>query len=792
MMKNFTIVKSFALLIVLCLSSFAAQAQTNAMVFKIASPAAAAGTYGLLRSSFGDQGVDEIKATAIKLTDPAKGCTPLANSMTGSFAFVDRGDCEFAEKVQSAQNAGAVAVIICNNENELIAPGPGVINTGASITVKSFMMDKGDCDKIKVSLAAGAVNGDLVVRQCEPVPPANAIYSEDFDGGLNGWTINTEDGKGWGWTADGDCQASFMPSPCNMNTPTICNGAVAINSNALDVSGACQATCPSSLFSPNIDLSNVTITALNLQFSQSIREFNSTYFVITSYDNGATYPDTFAINNDIFSNDNYTDNQLVRVGLCGIDPSIKQIKFQILINANYYFWGIDDVFLVNEAYADPQANNNFWAVAPSLKTPRSQATEVPLLSDVRNNGAVPSPNTVLTAKVNKVTGTGALGAQVYTQDLSYGTLQECEQIENVNFATKYQEPSEAGRYRLTYTINSDNNKVRSNDARSSDFFMTDNIFSNGLTEAEFGRAYLRDFIGGVNPAFIGANVNFWSLGTNYYFPKGSVARIKEFRFGVDTTVAFGAYSAQLTCSVYKILNNDTDAANITSDERVLVGKGFAPDGAEELFVDNTTAGRRRSSFNITDLNGGELILEDNTGYLFMVDVRQFSGTKYFPFLSFNPNSSNNTLRWSYTEATNLAFTQEGINRYFGTVVSRGATDTDVPAERSLATNFFKRMYSQVVVDDITGTKDPLAETALNIHPNPATTDLFVDLNLAQISKTVKVEMFDIAGKKVISQSFQNARTEALKINVASLNTGMYVTKITTDEGFITKKVMIKN
>lgn len=797
-MKSFTIINKLAFTFVLTVLGIALNAQ-DVMVFKIAAPSGAAGTYTLYRSAFGPQDGNEILDKPIKLADPILACGTLANSQTGSITFVDRGTCNFVDKVKNAQAAGSVAVIICNDDRDPINPGGD--DVGGTVTIKSFLMEKPDCDKIKVALAAGAVNGNIVVRQCEPVPPSNVVWGQnpgqgDFNEGLNGWTITTEEGKGWIWTADGDCKASFAPNPCNMNTPTICNGAVSINSNALDASGDCQAVCTSAIISPNIDLSNVNISALSIQFNQAIREFNSGYYVVLSYDNGVNWPDTFAINNDVFSNDAFVFNQVVRVGLCGVPTDITQLRIQFLIDANYYFWGIDDVFLVNEAYADPQANNNFWAVSPNVKTPFTQATEFPLLSDVRNNGAVPSPNTVLTAKVLRVGTSGS--TEIYSQNLSYGTLDPCEQVENINFENNYVQPTTAGVYQLDYVIDSDNNKFAANDTRSSRFIMTDNVFSNALTEPEFGRAYLGRFISGVNPAFIGANINFWSLGTSYYVENGSGFKATEFRFGVDTLASNGNYSASLTCSVYKIINNDDnpatadadESAELTGEERVLVGIGVDPDGAEELFVDNTTAGRRRSKFLLRDLNGGELKLEDNTEYVFMVNVRAFSGTAYFPFLGFNPNSSNTTLRWSYTDATNLANAQVGVFRNFGTLVSRGATEDDNVDERTLATRFFKRMYSEVAIDVASNTRDLLDESAVSVHPNPTSGDLYIDLNLSKVSKEVVVEMYDIAGKKMSSQTFNNVRTESLKVNASTLNSGIYLATITTDEGTTSKKVIV--
>ena len=53
-----------------------------------------------------------------------------------------------------------------------------------------------------------------------------------------------------------------------------------------------------------------------------------------------------------------------------------------------------------------------------------------------------------------------------------------------------------------------------------------------------------------------------------------------------------------------------------------------------------------------------------------------------------------------------------------------------------------------------------------------------------------VEMYDLAGKKMSTQSFNNVRTESLKVNTNTLNTGVYFAKITTDEGAASRKVIV--
>ncbi|MFQ5463320.1 MAG: M4 family metallopeptidase [Phycisphaerae bacterium] len=77
------------------------------------------------------------------------GCQPLVGFTSGSIALVDRGTCAFTQKVLNAQAAGAVAVIVVNNQ------GDGVFNMGGfapGILIHAVMLGQSDGQTLRNAL----------------------------------------------------------------------------------------------------------------------------------------------------------------------------------------------------------------------------------------------------------------------------------------------------------------------------------------------------------------------------------------------------------------------------------------------------------------------------------------------------------------------------------------------------------------------------------------------------------------------------------------------------------------
>lgn len=133
----------------------------------INEPSPLAGTYidiGLAADDFGPVIETTYTGDLILADDgsaaPTEVCNPpILNALetVGNISLIDRGNCEFGAKVLAAENAGAIAVIICNNvPGTPITMGAGAV--GTTVTIPSIMITQSFCDQIKLELANGPVN----------------------------------------------------------------------------------------------------------------------------------------------------------------------------------------------------------------------------------------------------------------------------------------------------------------------------------------------------------------------------------------------------------------------------------------------------------------------------------------------------------------------------------------------------------------------------------------------------------------------------------------------------------
>ncbi len=106
-----------------------------------------------------------------------------------------------------------------------------------------------------------------------------------------------------------------------------------------------------------------------------------------------------------------------------------------------------------------------------------------------------------------------------------------------------------------------------------------------------------------------------------------------------------------------------------------------------------------------------------------------------------------------------------------------------------AANFYKyvgyfRFYNFRPFNNIKKTPKPLE--GINIYPNPANTALFITSK--KHLEHVQLEIFTMQGNRVFSKQISQLMAQAeKKISIAHLPAGMYILRIQTDKGFVTKK-----
>lgn len=118
----------------------------------------------------------------VAYSEPADGCVDFTNDLTGKIALITRGTCEFGVKVLNAENAGAIAAIICNDaalgedRGGTITMGAGAV--GNTVTIPNVFLSLENCIPLRMALE----NGDSVSVTLQATAPP--FVDGDFDAGI--------------------------------------------------------------------------------------------------------------------------------------------------------------------------------------------------------------------------------------------------------------------------------------------------------------------------------------------------------------------------------------------------------------------------------------------------------------------------------------------------------------------------------------------------------------------------------------------------------------------------------
>lgn len=159
--------------------------------FIVNSPSAVSGSYYAADNQFSPGHVNLPVAPGITsdlvlyqdavLPEFTDGCEAPTNGalMAGKIVIIRRGNCNFTAKVLNAQNAGAIAVVIVNNDTANPNQYVGMNGDGTGITIPAVFITYNMGEAIIAQMASNTVNITLVD---DPVTFVNS--DGDFDNGV--------------------------------------------------------------------------------------------------------------------------------------------------------------------------------------------------------------------------------------------------------------------------------------------------------------------------------------------------------------------------------------------------------------------------------------------------------------------------------------------------------------------------------------------------------------------------------------------------------------------------------
>jgi hypothetical protein len=138
-------------------------------------------TYAALPADFGAQLTKTGITGDVVVAEPADGCAPITSAVVGKIALIDRGTCEFGTKALNAQKAGAISVIVANNQGgtTIIPMGAGA-DGGKVKKISAVMISQNDGAALKALSSPNVTMRELAVLplQIDSTLDSDIVYHE--------------------------------------------------------------------------------------------------------------------------------------------------------------------------------------------------------------------------------------------------------------------------------------------------------------------------------------------------------------------------------------------------------------------------------------------------------------------------------------------------------------------------------------------------------------------------------------------------------------------------------------
>lgn len=736
-------------------------------------------------------------------------CDSVITDLTGLIAIIDRGECGFTQKCLNAQNAGAdFIIVVTNNEEPPFAMGGE--DPDGLITVPCFM----------VSLADGAVLKEQAAGTFTISANPTATFNPDdvvlwgangegsFDGGFNGWTSvnyfscavdsdSTREFTLWQWTENGTAFNGAFSGINNavVNAPTACNGAVAFDSDFYDNDGIasgnfgagdCAAPQLGTVISPNIPVSTFgEAEGLVLQFYQALRQFQSNYYVGWSTDGGMTW-DSTAINTEFEVNSAH----IKEVEQFVLPPSIldaDSVQIKFTMDANYYYWIIDDVQILQGAATviDLGITDNTVATAPYGAVPASQlnAGVEPFAftpgAVIGNTGFTDSPNARLDALIGFIPeGVTDVLEITYQDSAIIGSVIADSTSAIVTLSDYSPDPMNIGTHLIQYTISNDSTDVNESDnLLQTEFAVTDRYYSRAGWDFDNERPQRTNSYTVAG----GGDVEFLS---GFTIPNGTGYQIDSVIFYVSTN-ADNLAGITVEAYLYEWIDASQDSV-LNTDELEILGLAFQEFSADETA---TASWLTLPLIDFTTFEEGPYVIPgDDRNYLVGLRYRG-DQVVFFGFDESVDQSLYIDIETQKGQFTEMEFPYIGVTAFVDELIP------DVDAG-FLFTGLRAPLSSAIILNQVTSdVENILAEEAfeLKMYPNPVSDQLVTTLRLEERTSYLTYQVLDVTGKIIHTERNSDTIQENQAIfNVKNLPAGQYYLRIATDQGQATKPFVVKH
>jgi len=594
----------------------------------------------------------------------------------------------------------------------------------------------------------------------------------EFAGGLNGWTVRgvscsqgaNPANAAWVHSTSGISTGGFANPNNRISSPSFSNGVALFDSDFLDNAGnpdnfnggVCPVFHRGELVSPVINLSNQSTVVL--RFNQYFRWYlgpngdeNTPPSSIEVSNNGGASWTSFRVNQNLPWGDFTPADDVVLLNISSVAANQSNVQFKFVFDGDAYFWMIDDVYLLGDLPENDLSMDLYYYPPTAQFIPQAyqDAEAWDFSARISNDGSVDINDGFLKVEIIQEDNT------VVWSDSTALDLLPSGASDRVVVAPFTYRPQglRVGTYFIRYVVFQPGKQdaTPANNSKENVFYITDNSFWLSAEAYTFTRPGFDELIPWGWGSFFLTSPN-----TQEQFAIESVEGAVAGEETMADLIGKSATMFFMEVTSFEIGNPGTTIDDGMTNILVGIGDRVLSPADDLSFV----------IFDLEDIDNPDqpIILENGVPYKLMMLVD--AGV----LIGYDDEYLNLPLDLSDGENGNA-------NLYWDNEFIGG--------------NFFDAMPALAINLKLVTTADerPLPAHVFRTFPNPASTQLWVDLDFEKTTD-VTVTLADLNGRVISYHNLQSIGKELFELNVGHLPGGSYLVRIATAVGTSTQKITI--